>query len=116
MTTRRKYRTRTAHHPNAPKRLIRDHSRLKSLRAIAAEKHVNVRYVHDLMVHGIVPSNPSIATRLYCKPVPLSKLKEGDARRRHIRWWHHLTRDQRNDLILILFHYRDSPRRLAPRR
>jgi len=109
MAAKRKYRTRVKYHPEAPKRLIRDHARLKSLRAIAAEKHVNVRYVHDLMVHGVVPSNPSIAARLYCKPVPLSKLKDGDGRRRHLRWWRRLTRAQRSDLILVMFHYKEQP-------
>lgn len=46
------------------KRLNREHRSLKTWRAVAAVYAVNVRYVHDLAVDGVEPSNREVRYRL----------------------------------------------------
>jgi len=46
------------------KKLLRDHRRFGTWRAVAAHYGVNVRYIHDLAVHGVDPVNPAVRAAL----------------------------------------------------
>ena len=48
----------------AQKRLLREHRRLGAWRAVANHYRVNVRYVYDLAVHGVEPTNQAIRRAL----------------------------------------------------
>lgn len=94
----------------APKPLRDEFRTVKNFQAIADRRGVNVRYVYELLVKGIIPSNPTIAQKLGVEYYTRAKLRLGDARHRHIRWWNHLTPDQRNQLIFFLYHYKEGER------
>ena len=54
-------------HPNAPKRLIFAFRKVGTFRGVARECGVNVKFVHDLLVHGKEPSdhNPTVRIALF---------------------------------------------------
>lgn len=95
-------------HPNAPERLKRLYRALRSMHKIAAQLGVNVSYVHDLLRHGIEPTNPRIRTKIFLDVHPLSKMQLGDRRSAHLRWFMRMTPAQRNQWILFCYHYKDK--------
>ena len=62
------------------KRLNRDRRREKTWRAVAALYAVNVRYVYELAVKGIEPSNQEIRYRLGLEQRPLPEWVKAAAR------------------------------------
>ncbi len=95
-------------HPEAPKRLKSLFRKLGSVRKVARKCGVNPRYVHDLLVNGKTPGNPSIAQALFVESKCFSRLDLGDRRRKHIRWFMRLSRIERSKLILLLYLNREK--------
>src|SRR5574341_629439 len=90
-------------HPDAPKRLKALYRELKSMHEIARQRGVNVRYVHDLLRRGRVPTNHEIGNKLFVEYRSFTRLDLGDARRKHIRWFVKLPRTERSQLIQLLY-------------
>ena len=103
-------------HPKVPAALKREFRRLGSMNKLAAERMVNIRYVHDLLIDGIIPTNPSIARRLFVDaPTRARAMRHGDARLRAQRWWNHLmSPKQKEQAIEFLYTYKIETRRAKP--
>jgi hypothetical protein len=93
-------------HVNAPNRLKTAFKKAGSFSRLARTLELNVRYVHDLLKHGIEPVNPEIRLKLYLPIKSFNDLPLGDKRFRHIRWWFGLTKAQRNVWILFAHTYK----------
>ncbi len=92
--------------PDCPLSLRRAFGRAGSYQALADERGVNVSYVYRALHDGICPSNPDIAQRLGFKD---QRVRLGDERRKHIRWWKHVLSPQhRNQLIFMLWSNREE--------
>jgi hypothetical protein len=76
---------------------------------------VNVRYVHDLLKHGIEPKNEEVRVKLFLprkKRKPRMNADERGSGKRQMaeeeRWWRKLATSERRGLIRSLFEIKDS--------
>lgn len=81
-----------------------------SFRKVAAHCGVNVRYVSDYLQTGRPPTNINIGRKLFAEYSSFSRISVGDGRRKEIRWWKRLTRNQRAILIEAMYHYKQDDR------
>jgi hypothetical protein len=102
---------RLTFHPDAPKKLVRAFRRAGTYHATAEALGVNVRYVHDLLRHGVQPKNEEVRIRLFLPKHPHRAPRPQQERRpdpEELRWWKRLPGSERHGLIKSLFEIKDS--------
>lgn len=82
--------------PNAPVKLITMYEK-GNLRTIEARRKINKKYVYNLLVHGIEPTDPKKRRALFL-PVEKQPRAERDIPD-HVQWWRKLKKDYRDLLI-----------------
>lgn len=89
--------------PHAPQKLIDLYRKLGTLRAVEKARKVNKKFIYNLLVYGIEPTNRANRKALFLRITPPRPRAKRQPVPPHKEWWWKLPSDFKNEVVKDLY-------------